>query len=70
MMPVDYLFQEHRLIERMIPPIKKELSKIKETKKINPELIYITIDFIRIYADNYHQGKEEGPYSESVPKTS
>ena len=59
-MPVDFLMQEHRIIERMIPPIKNELSKIKETKEVNPEFIDITIDFIRTYADHCHHGKEEG----------
>ena len=59
-MPVDFLMQEHIIIERMIPPIKNELSKIKETKEVNPEFIDITIDFIRTYADHCHHGKEEG----------
>ena len=70
MMPVDYLMQEHRIIERMIPPIKNELSKIKETKEVNPEFIDITIDFIRTYADHCHHGKEEGNLFRELTKKS
>jgi hemerythrin-like domain-containing protein len=60
LMPIDHLMQEHRIIERMIPPIQNELSRIKETKTVNPEFINITIDFIRTYVDHCHHGKEEG----------
>jgi hemerythrin-like domain-containing protein len=44
----------------MIKPIKQELSKINETRKVNPEFINVTVDFIRTYADHCHHGKEEG----------
>jgi hemerythrin-like domain-containing protein len=60
MLPVDLLVQEHRIIERMVPPIKKELTRMKETKEVDPNLIDVTVDFIRTYADHCHHGKEEG----------
>jgi hemerythrin-like domain-containing protein len=60
LLPVDLLVQEHRIIERMVPPIKKELSRMKETKEVNPTFIDVTVDFIRTYADHCHHGKEEG----------
>ena len=60
MLPVDLLVQEHRIIERMVPPIKKELSRMKETKDVNPNFIDATVDFIRTYADHCHHGKKEG----------
>jgi hemerythrin-like domain-containing protein len=52
--------QEHRTIERMIIRIKKELSRISETQKVDSNFIDATIDFIRTYADHCHHGKEEG----------
>jgi hemerythrin-like domain-containing protein len=60
MLPVDLLMQEHRIIERMIPPIKKEIARMEETKEVNPNFIDVTVDFIRTYADHCHHGKEEG----------
>jgi hemerythrin-like domain-containing protein len=60
MLPVDLLVQEHRIIERMVPPIKRELTRMKETKEVNPNFIDVTVDFIRTYADHCHHGKEEG----------
>ncbi len=60
MLPIEPLMQEHRMIERMVTPIKKELAKISKTKEVNPEFIRVTVDFIRTYADHCHHGKEEG----------
>jgi hemerythrin-like domain-containing protein len=60
LLPTDLLMNEHRTIERMINPIKKEIAKISNANKVNTELIDITVDFIRTYADHCHHGKEEG----------
>ena len=60
MLPIEALMNEHRLIERMIPPIRKELLKINETATVDSKLVEIIVDFIRIYADRCHHGKEEG----------
>jgi hemerythrin-like domain-containing protein len=50
---------EHRLIERMIDVMKEELLLIEREKKVDPEFIEMTVDFIRTYADRCHHGKEE-----------
>jgi hemerythrin-like domain-containing protein len=59
MMPIGPLMIEHRLIERMIGLLEKELYSIENTKKANPDLIYSAVDFFRTYADRTHHGKEE-----------
>ena len=59
MKPRGPLMIEHRLIEEMIELIKKESSKIRKTKNVDPSFIDIAVDFIRIYADKTHHGKEE-----------
>jgi len=51
---------EHRLIERMIGVIRKELNRIRDLKQIDPVFIDTAVDFIRMYADRTHHGKEEG----------
>lgn len=53
------LMIEHRLIERMLLVIKGALAKIESKHKIDPVFVDIAVDFIRVYADRTHHGKEE-----------
>ena len=59
MMPIGPLMWEHRLIERMLRSFESEISQISKQKKVNPLFIDTAVDFIRIYADWLHHGKEE-----------
>jgi hemerythrin-like domain-containing protein len=59
MKPRGPLMIEHRLIEEMIEIIKKEALKIKETKKVDTIFVDTAVDFIKVYADKTHHGKEE-----------
>ncbi|MFX0030028.1 MAG: hemerythrin domain-containing protein [Candidatus Hermodarchaeota archaeon] len=51
--------KEHRLIEKMILLMEIEIEKMKKILKANPLFIDIAVDFIRMYADRTHHGKEE-----------
>jgi hemerythrin-like domain-containing protein len=53
------LMIEHRLIERMLGLVKKEAGRIRDTNEINSVFLNNAVDFIRIYADRTHHGKEE-----------
>jgi hemerythrin-like domain-containing protein len=53
------LMIEHRLIERMIILVKDVLAEIELTQKIDPVFVDTAVDFIRMYADRTHHGKEE-----------
>jgi hemerythrin-like domain-containing protein len=53
------LMIEHRLIERMLIVIKNALSRIQFKHEIDPVFVDIAVDFIRVYADKTHHGKEE-----------
>jgi hemerythrin-like domain-containing protein len=53
------LMIEHRLIERMIAVIKDALANIQSSGKVDPLFVDTAVDFIRIYADRTHHGKEE-----------
>ncbi len=59
MMPVGPLMQEHRLIERMIRIMGARLETAKKDGRIDPLFVEIAVDFIRVYADQCHHGKEE-----------
>jgi len=53
------LMIEHRLIERMISLIKDALVQIESIHKVDPVLVDTAVDFIHMYADRTHHGKEE-----------
>jgi hemerythrin-like domain-containing protein len=53
------LMIEHRLIERMLSVIKGVLAKIESEHKVDPVIVDAAVDFIRMYADRTHHGKEE-----------
>src|SRR5659263_660235 len=59
MLPIAPLMIEHRLIERMINLVRDEIEQIDLEKKIDILFIDAAIDFIKIYADGPHHGKEE-----------
>ena len=57
MMPIGPLMKEHRLIERMIALMEKELGRLNAGEELDPGFIDIAVDFIRTYADRCHHGK-------------
>lgn len=60
------LMIEHRLIERLISRINKELKQIAAKKQTDPILIDTFVDFIKTYADRTHHGKEEDIYFKNL----
>ncbi len=59
MLPIAPLMIEHRLIERMIRLMDSEAGRIRQGGLPNTDFINAAIDFIKIYADKLHHGKEE-----------
>lgn len=59
MQPRGPLMIEHRLIERMISLIDKEVKRIENSNVVHQSFIDTAVDFIRFYADRTHHGKEE-----------
>jgi len=53
------LMIEHRLIEGMIAVIRRKLERAAQTQSIDPYFVDAAVDFIRVYADRTHHGKEE-----------
>lgn len=60
MRPIGPLMVEHRLIERMISLLKVELKQISRGQEPDIEFLTTAVDFLRVYADKTHHGKEEG----------
>jgi hemerythrin-like domain-containing protein len=59
MLPIGPLMIEHRLIEKMIALIRKEIDGRASKGGLDPGFIDSVIDFMRTYADRCHHGKEE-----------
>ena len=59
MKPIGPLMREHRLIERMIALLNKEIENINSSNTVNTRFLMVGVDFIRTYADRTHHGKEE-----------
>jgi hemerythrin-like domain-containing protein len=59
MKPRGPLMIEHRLIEKMLAIVRKQISIIDTANSIDPIFIDVAVDFIRTYADRTHHGKEE-----------
>jgi hemerythrin-like domain-containing protein/rubredoxin len=59
MKPIGPLMWEHRIIERLVPVLEEEISRMKKTGKADPRFIVSAVDFFRTYADRAHHGKEE-----------
>jgi hemerythrin-like domain-containing protein len=53
------LMIEHRLIERMISVIERVPAIIDSAQEVDPLFVDTVADFIRMYADRTHHGKEE-----------
>jgi hemerythrin-like domain-containing protein len=59
MKPVGPLMWEHRLIEKMLTAMMRHVDRMEESGRVNPLAIDTAVDFVRMYADRTHHGKEE-----------
>ena len=59
MLPRGPLMIEHRLIEKAINTMSTALEHFKKDDQIDTAYVDMLIDFIRVYADKTHHGKEE-----------
>ena len=59
MMPIGLLMIEHRLIEKMIKHLKERSQIFRKENEADIFFIDKAVDFIKIYADRCHHGKEE-----------
>ena len=82
MLPIAPLMIEHRLIERMIRLMGREIARIRDNIAVGQEFAFVdaklidtAVDFMKTYADQVHHGKEEdhpvygAPGKTAVPGT-
>ena len=59
MQPRGPLMKEHRVIERMVERLARELERVRTSNELDAGLVRTAVDFFRVYADRTHHGKEE-----------
>ncbi len=59
MKPIGQLMIEHRLIEKMVYLLDRQLKRMEETQNADIAFLKVAADFFRTYADKTHHGKEE-----------
>lgn len=56
---IELMVKEHENISRMLEVVRKYCYKIIKNEEVDYDDFYKIIEFIRIYADKIHHGKEE-----------
>jgi hemerythrin-like domain-containing protein len=59
MTPTEQLKEEHKAILLMLEILESVCQRLESEKKVNPEHLEKIIEFIRVFADKCHHGKEE-----------
>lgn len=60
MKPTDQLKEEHMAVKTMIKVLEAVSSKLESGQEVNAEHLDMIIEFIRVFTDKCHHGKEEG----------
>ena len=60
MQPIRQLMAEHQVILKMSANMVRRLETFHEEGRVDTRYVDTATDFIRIYADRCHHGKEEG----------
>ncbi len=55
----EILKEEHKVIKRMLTILNVASEKLEKGEEVSPSVFKKAIDFIRIFADSCHHGKEE-----------
>ena len=58
--PIEILMAEHRLIWEMLDVLEGPVGMMGKGRPIPVELLKKALDFISVYADEYHHVREEG----------
>lgn len=59
MKPTEILVKEHDAILVMLEILKAVSTRLENNKPVNPEHLPQIVEFIRVFADKCHHGKEE-----------
>ena len=57
--PTDMLEGEHRVIAKIIMVVSMLADQLDAGQPVDVEMLQQMVEFLRVYADRYHHGKEE-----------
>jgi len=60
MTALDAIAEEHRIIERMLAVLTTAQAWLKKGEAVAPNQLLEAVDFLKVFADRLHHGKEEG----------
>ena len=60
MLATENLKDEHRVILRMIKILLVASDKLEKGEAVSPDVFNKAVEFVRVFADRCHHGKEEG----------
>ena len=59
MTPIQVMESEHRLIETVVKSLRGMATAIEQGQRVDVSLLEGAVEFLRVYADKLHHGKEE-----------
>jgi len=59
MRPTEQLKEEHEAIKLMLRILERVCEKLESKEEVNPEHLEKIVEFIKVFADRCHHGKEE-----------
>lgn len=68
MKPTEILIKEHDAISTMLKIIKAVSEKVENNGNVEPEHLSQIVEFIQVFADKCHHGKEENLLFKSMAK--
>ena len=68
MKPTDILVKEHDAILLMLEILNKVSTRLENKEPVNPEHLSQIVEFIQVFADKCHHGKEESLLFKSMIK--
>ena len=60
MKATELLKEDHRCILRALDVLEQMATRARRGEALNPKDIQDMVDFLQVFADRHHQGKEEG----------
>jgi hemerythrin-like domain-containing protein len=66
----DLLIEDHRLIMRALDVLNRMAARVADDQRVETEDVETLLRFLRVFADNYHQAKEESALFPALMRTS
>src|SRR6476469_5697708 len=66
----DLLIEDHRVITRALDVLDRMATRVENGQSVEHADVEMLLRFLRVFADNYHQAKEESALFPELMRTS